>query len=104
MRLIAFLFLAAFGLAGVMRYSKAAAPAPATALAPGETLRPLAAAPGAQAPMPLASTAAPAPAPQVLRHKRRFAKAALRALKKAEAQEQVRPQKQMVKLKKAPRR
>ncbi len=104
MRLIAFLFLAAFGLAGVMRYSKAAAPAPAAALAPGEALRPLAAAPGAQAPMPLASLAAPAPAPQVLRHKRRFARAALRALKKAEAQEPARPQKQMAKLMKAPRR
>ena len=104
MRMIAFLFIAAFGVAGVMRYTKAAAPAPATALAPGETLRPLAAAPGAQAPMPFASLATPSPAPQVLRHKRRFAKAALRALKKAEAQEQVRPQKQMVKLMKAPRR
>ena len=104
MRLIAFLFLAAFGLAGVMRYSKAAGPAPAAALAPGEALRPLAAAPGAQAPMPLASLAAPAPAPQVLRHKRRFARAALRALKKAEAQEPARPQKQMAKLMKAPRR
>ena len=54
--------------------------------------------------MPFASLATPSPAPQVLRHKRRFAKAALRALKKAEAQEQVRPQKQMVKLMKAPRR
>ena len=111
MRLIAFLFLAAFGLAGVMRYSKAAAPAPAALLAPRETLRPLAAAPGAQAPIPLASLAAPPPTPppQVLRHKRRFAKAALRALKKAEAQEPARPQKQtaqkqMAKLMKAPRR
>jgi hypothetical protein len=39
--------------------------------------------------------AAAAPAPQVLRHKRRFAKAALRALRKAEAQQPAKPQKQM---------
>ena len=111
MRLIAFIFLAAFGLAGVVRYSKAAAPAPAAALAPEAILRPLAAAAGAQAPgpsVPLAASA-PAAAPQVLRHKRRFAKAALRALKKVEAQEQAGlpkqpPKKQMVKLTKPPRR
>ena len=109
MRLIAFLFLAAFAFAGVMRYSKAAAPEPAAALAPRAVSPPLAATGATQAPMPLASLAASAPAPQVLRHKRRFAKAALRALRKAEAQQPARPQKQtaskqMAKLMKAPRR
>ena len=95
MRLIAFLFLAAFGLAGVMRYSKAAAPAPAAASAPRAVSAPLPVAGATPAPMPLASLAASAPAPQVLRHKRRFAKAALRALKKAEALQPAKPQKQM---------
>ena len=109
MRLIAFLFLAAFAFAGVMRYSKAAAPEPVAALAPRAVSAPLAAMGAAQAPMPLASLAAAAPAPQVLRHKRRFAKAALRALKKAEAQQPAKPQKQMAqkqmaRLIKAPRR
>ena len=101
MRLIAFLFLAAFGLAGVMRHSKAAAPASVAALAPQEALRAPAAAGATQAPTPLASLAVPAPAPQVLRQKRRFAKAALRALRKAEAQELARPQKQMAQKKMA---
>ena len=96
MRLIAFLFLAAFALAGVMRYSKAAAPEPAAAAsAPRAVSAPLAATGVTPAPMPLASLAASAPAPQVLRHKRRFAKAALRALRKAEAQQPAKPQKQM---------
>ena len=104
MRLIAFLFLAAFALAGVMRYSKAAAPEPAAASAPRAVSAPLPVAGATQAPMPLASLAASAPAPQVLRHKRRFAKAALRALQKADAQQPANPQKQMTKLIKAPRR
>ena len=104
MRLIAFLFLAAFASAGVMRYSKAAAPEPAAASAPRAVSAPLPVAGATQAPMPLASLAASAPAPQVLRHKRRFAKAALRALKKADAQQPAKPQKQMTKLMKAPRR
>ena len=39
MRLIAFLFLAAFALAGVMRYSKAAAPEPAKRTKPIETIK-----------------------------------------------------------------
>ena len=95
MRLIAFLFLAAFALAGVMRYSKAAAPEPAAMAVPRAVSAPPAATGAMQAPMPLASLAASAPAPQVLRHKRRFAKAALRALKKAEAQQPAKPQKQM---------
>ena len=95
MRLIAFLFLAAFGLAGVMRHSKAAAPAPVAALVSQEASRAPAAAGATQAPTPLANLGVPAPAPQVLRHKRRFAKAALRALRKAEAQEPARLQKQM---------
>ena len=109
MRLIAFLFFAAFALAGIMRYSKAAAPEPAAAPAPRAVSAPLAATGATQAPMPLSSLVAAAPAPQVLRHKRRFAKAALRALKKAEAQQPAKPQgqmaqKQMAKLMKAPRR
>ena len=109
MRLIAFLFLAAFALAGVMRYSKAAAPEPAAPLVPLAVSTPLAATGATPAPMPLASLAASAPAPQVLRHKRRFAKAALRALRKAEAQQPAKPQKQMApkqmaRLIKAPRR
>ena len=109
MRLIAFLFLAAFALAGVMRYSKAAAPEPAATPAPRAVSAPLPVAGAMQAPMPLASLAASAPAPQVLRQKRRFAKAALRALKKADAQQPAKPQKQMAqkqmaRLMKAPRR
>jgi len=95
MRLIAFLFLAAFALAGVMRYSKAAAPEPAAASPPRAVSAPLAAPGATPAPMPLASLAASAPAPQVLRQKRRFAKAALRALKKAEIQQPAKPQKLM---------
>ena len=101
MRLFAFLFLAAFAIAGVMRYSKAAAPEPAAPLAPRAVSTPLAATGVTPAPMPLASLATSAPAPQVLRHKRRFAKAALRALRKAEAQEPARPQKQMAQKKMA---
>ncbi len=102
MRLIAFLFLAIFGLAGVIRYSKAAAPAPVAALAPLEAARPLAA---LQAPVPTLTPAAPQPAPQVLRHKRRFAKAALRAIRKAEVQDKPAPPRQVAKLAKpAPRR
>lgn len=109
MRLIAFLFFAAFAFAGVMRYSNAAAPDPAAASAPRAVSASLPATAGTPAPMPLASLAASAPAPQVLRHKRRFAKAALRALKKAEAQQPTKPQKQMAqkqvaRLSKAPRR
>ena len=60
--------------------------------------------PSPRAPVPLASLAASAPAPQVLRHKRRFAKAALRAIRKAEAQQPAKPQKQMAKLMKPVRR
>jgi hypothetical protein len=109
MRLFAFLFLAAFAIAGVMRYSKAAAPEPLAASVSRAVPAPLAATGATPAPMPLASLAASAPAPQVLRHKRRFAKAALRALKKAEAQQPAKPQKQMAqkqmaRLHKAPRR
>ena len=109
MRLIAFLFLAAFALAGVMRYSKAAAPEPAAALPTRAVSASLPSTGATPAPMPLASLAASAPAPQVLRHKRRFAKAALRALKKADAQQPAKPQKQMAqkqmaRLMKAPRR
>ena len=96
MRLIAFLFFAAFAFAGVMRYSQAAAPRAVSA--------PLPAPDASQVPMPLASLAASAPAPQVLRHKRRFAKAALRALKKAEVQQPAKPQKQMARLIKQARR
>ena len=98
MRLIAFLFFAAFAFAGVMRYSQAAAPDPAAASAPRAVSAPLPAPDASQVPMPLASLAASAPAPQVLRHKRRFAKAALRALKKAEVQQPAKPQKQMARL------
>ena len=104
MRLIAFLFLAAFTFAGVMRHSKAAAPEPAPALAP-RAISPLIAAFGAaQAPAPLASLAASAPTPQVLRHKRRFAKAALRAIQKAPVPPKAAPPRQTAKLGKPPRR
>jgi hypothetical protein len=92
MRWIAFLFLAVFGLAGVVRHSGTAAPAPAAA-------RPLA----AVGQTPVASLADPQPAPQVLRHKRRFAKAALRSIKKVEAPEPTRPQRQMAKVMKPAR-
>ena len=104
MRLIAFLLLAAFAMAGIVRYSKAAAPAPPLASAPGEAPRPLISAGLAQIPVAQTSLAEPQPAPQVLRHKRRFARAALRALKKAEAQEQAKPLKQVAKVLKQPRR
>ena len=104
MRWIAFLFLAVFGLAGVIRYSKAGAPAPAAALVSREAARPIGAVGAAQGPVPFDTLADPQPAPQVLRHKRRFAKAALRAIKKAEAPEPMRPQRQMAKVVKPARR
>ena len=94
MRLIAFLFLAAFAFAGVMRYSKAAAPEPA----PRAVSAPIPAVGAAPAPAPLASLAASAPPPQVLRHKRRFAKAALRAIQKAPVPPKAAPPNQMAKL------
>jgi len=98
MRLIAFLFLAAFALAGIVRYSKAAAPVPGpvpvAAMVPAEGVKPLMATGVAQPLIPVASQVSAQPAPHVLRHKRRFAKAALRAIRKAEALEPARPQRQ----------
>ena len=98
MRMVAFLFLAVFALAGIVRYSKAAAPVPVpvpvAALVPGDGVKPLNAASLAQPLSALASQASAQPAPHVLRQKRRFAKAALRAIRKAEAQEPARPQRQ----------
>ncbi len=104
MRLIAFLFLAAFAMAGFIRHSKGAASAPVAALASPQVSRPLAAVDAAQPPRPLASQGVTQPAPQVLRHKRRFAKAALRAIRQAAVQEKAPPLKQMAKVVKPSRR
>jgi hypothetical protein len=105
MRLIAFLFLAAFALAGFMRQTKGAA----SVVAERPVFRADSAPRAAAGVAPSASLAEPHPAPQVLRHKRRFAKAALRAIRKADAPQQARPQrpmaqKQMAKLTKPNRR
>jgi hypothetical protein len=80
MRFFAFLFLAAFLVSGLIRYSRAQTP-------------PLAPAP----PPPAAAAAELQPAPQVLRHKRRYAKAALRAIQKAPAREPPLPPRRMAK-------
>ncbi len=103
MRLIAFLFLAAFALAGIVRYSKAAAPAPGVAAQRAQAARPLALVDPAQGALP--SAAQIAPAPLVLRHKHRFARAALRAIQKAAAQDKSKPKPpaQMAKVAKARR-
>ena len=105
MRMIAFLFLAAFALAGFMRHTKGAA----SVGAEPPVFRAESAPRAAVGVAPSASLAEPQPAPQVLRHKRRFAKAALRAIRKAETPEQARPQrpmaqKQMAKLTRPNRR
>ena len=104
MRLIAFLFLAAFATAGVMRYSRAAAPAPVAALAAGEASRPIGAVDVAIPAPRLASQGLPQPAPQILRHKRRFAKAALRAIRQSADQEKAPQLKQMARVVKPRRR
>ena len=92
MRLIAFLFLAAFALAGAARYSRAAAPGEGGGV---QLSRPLAAVGVGAALSQPASLAAlqpmPQPSPQVLRHKRRLAKSALRAIAKASPQDTLKP-------------
>ena len=104
-KLIVFLFLAAFGAAGVIRYSKAAVPGPEPSVLAREAPRALAAVGAASS---LAQAGAPqlqpSAQPQVLRQKRRFAKAALRALKKAQIQEQAKPLRVVAKLAKPKRR
>ena len=90
MRFFAFLFLAAFIVSGLIRYSRAQTHPPAAA--------PLPAVAAAQAQAAQAPAAAPAelqPAPQVLRHKRRYAKAALRAIQKAPVREPPLPPRRM---------
>ena len=104
MRLIAFLLVAAFALAGVVRYSKAAAPSPVTTPAPRETASLLGMTGVAQPPLPLASPGLPQSAPHVLRHKRRFAKAALRAIRQPALQAKAPPLKQIAKVVKQTRR
>ncbi len=96
MRMIAFLFLAAFLVSGLIRYSRAAAPPPAPQAAGAVVL-----AAGALAAAPRPPTASPAqaePAPQVLRHKRRYARAALRAIQKMPGREPPLPPRRMAKL------
>ena len=105
MRLIAFLFLAAFALAGFMRQTKGEA----SLVAERPVFRADSAPRAGAGVAPSVRLAEPQPAPQVLRHKRRFAKAALRAIRKAEVPEQARrqrreAQKQMAKLMKPVRR
>jgi hypothetical protein len=104
MRLIAFLFLAAFAMAGIIRHSKGAASAPVAALVSPQVSRPFAPVDAGQPPRPLASPGVSQPAPHVLRHKRRFAKAALRAIRQAAVQEKTPPLKQMAKVVKQARR
>ena len=92
MRLIAFLFLAAFALAGAARYSRADAPGQGGR---NQLLRPLAIA-GVGAALSQSSSLAalqpaPQPPPQVLRHKRRFAKSALRAIAKPSPPDTLKP-------------
>jgi len=109
MRFFAFLFLAAFLVSGLIRYSRAEAPpANPAQQAPAPQSPPAAPAPlsVAAAPQqgPLVDPAQAQPAPQVLRHKRRFAKAALRAVQKTPGREPPLPPRRMAKLAKpAPR-
>ena len=113
MRFFAFLFLAAFLVSGLIRYSRAEAPpANPAQQAPAPQRPPAAPAPLAMAAAPqqgaqqgpLAAPAQAQPAPQVLRHKRRFAKAALRAAQKTPGREPPLPPRRMAKLAKpAPR-
>ncbi len=109
MRFFAFLFLAAFLVSGLIRYSRAEAPpANPAQQAPAPQSPPAAPAPlsVAAAPQqgPFAAPAQAQPAPQVLRHKRRFAKAALRAVQKTPGREPPLPPRRMAKLAKpAPR-
>jgi len=108
MRLIVFLFLAAFLVSGLVRYSRAAAPASVPAQMAMEAPRSLVVSPGVVSAAPMstqttAPTAAPGsaeaqPAPQVLRQKKRHAKAALRAIQKTSGREPPLPPRRMTRL------
>ncbi len=102
MRLFAFLFLAAFLVSGLIRYSRAAAPPSLPVQVAGEVQQPAPVAPIAgtvtPASAPTVSLATAQPAPQVLRHKRRFARAALRTIQKMPGKEPPLPPRRMAKL------